>query len=416
MFGPSRWRWLRDVSRWHAVMIAIVMASLAGAAEPRRVELTSPLPYGPAPINYFSETDDDLIKQLQAKLDDGKLEFQPHAETGYLSDLLRALEIPVESQALVFSKTSVNQALIKPSTPRAIYFNDDVTVGWVPNAAAIEITLQDPAKGTVFYTLPQPVVTDKTEPADPPSIRFRRDGRCTACHISARTLNVPGHILSSFLTDSAGAPREGYSSINHATDYGQRWGGWYVTGRAPNLIHWGNLIGDAETQRHKQDPSFRGAVADLAPLVDLSRYPSAHSDIVALLVLNHQMHFDNLVNRVSFEHRLNRRSDAEEHLIRYALMQDEARLTGPVTGSTTFADVYQSRGPRDEHGRSLRELDLKTRLFKHGVSPLIASRSFQSLPDEVKVRLHRRLRDELSQRPEPTALEIVRQLIGDEPP
>ena len=352
MFGPSRWHWLCDVSRWPVVMSAIVMTSLAHGAEPRRVELSSPLPYGPAPINYFSETDDDPIKQLQTKLDDGKLEFQPRAETGYLLDLLRAMEIPVESQTLVFSKTSVNQALIKPSTPRAIYFNDDVTVGWVPNAAAIEITLQDPAKGTVFYTLPQPVVTDKTEPAAPPSIRFRRDGRCTACHISARTLNVPGHILSSFLTDPTGAPREGYASINHATDYGQRWGGWYVTGRAPNLVHWGNLIGDTETQRHKQDPSFRGAVADLAPLVDLSRYPSAHSDIVALLVLNHQMHFYNLVNRVSFEHRLNRRSDAEEHLVRYALMRDEARLTGPVTGSTKFPDVFENTSACDSTGIS----------------------------------------------------------------
>ena len=415
MFGPPRWRWLCDVRRWPVVMIAFVMTSFAGAAEPRRVELTSPLPYGPAPINYFSETEDDLIKQLQTKLDDGQLEFKPHVESGYLPDLLRALEISVESQALVFSKTSVNQALIKPSTPRAIYFNDDVTVGWVPGAAAIEITLQDPAKGTVFYTLPQPVVTDKTESADPPSIRFRRDGRCTACHISARTLNVPGHILSSFLTDSAGAPREGYSSINHATGYGQRWGGWYVTGRAPNLIHWGNLVGDAETQRHKQDPSFRGAVADLAPLVDLSRYPSAHSDIVALLVLNHQMHFDNLVNRVSFEHRLNRRSDAEEHLVRYALMQDEARLTGPVTGSTKFADVYQSRGPRDEQGRSLRELDLKTRLFKYDVSPLIASRSFQSLPDEVKSRLEGTMDAELAQRDDQSPREILRATLADWP-
>ena len=396
-------------------LLALTIAALvlfvdaAAAVEPTRVEITSSLPYGPAPINYFAESTDDVVARLQQRLDEQALSFEYRRDSGYLLDLLQALEVPVESQTLVFSKTSVNQPLTKPSSPRAIYFNDEVTVGWVPHSAAIEITLQDAEKGTVFYTLPQRTEDDTATP------KFRRDTRCTACHVSAKTLNVPGHILSSFLTDRRGQPREGFSSINHTTDFEKRWAGWYVSGLAPNLVHRGNLIGEDDATHHKTDPSFRGAVSDLAPLVDLKSYPTTHSDAVALLVLDHQMHFLNLVNRVRLEHRLNRRSDAEEQLVRYALMEDEAPLTGPITGSTKFAEVYQSLGPRDDQGRSLRQLDLTTKLFQHDLSPLLASRTFQSLPDEVKARLLKQMDDQLATRTDTTSRETARETIAGWP-
>lgn len=415
MIGVRCCRWLISLSPFW--MVFPFLLPVVQGTEPKTVEIGSSLPYGPAPINYFSELDDNFIQRLQTRLDNRELQFKPQAGTGYLLDLLHALAVPIESQTLVFSKTSVNQALIKPATPRAIYFNDEITVGWVPAAAAIEITFQDAIKGTVFYTLPQPVNlaendagADSNAP-DASTIRFRRDGRCIACHVSSRTLNVPGHILSSFLTDSKGQPREGYSSINHSTDFRQRWGGWYVTGRAPNLIHWGNLIGEDDVQRHKQDPGFRGIVEDLSSLVDLSQYPSHHSDAVALLVLNHQMHFYNLVNRVSFEHRLNRRSNAEELLVRYALMQDQAALAGPVSGSTRYAELFQAAGT-DASDRALRELDLKDRLFVNDLSPFILSSSFQSLPAEVKSRLYERLNSELVKRADPLAQRVLKAITA----
>ncbi len=393
-----------------AVFVMAFLICVARAAEPTPVEITSPLPYGSEPINYFAESPDDAIVRIQKRLDAGELSFENRKHSGHLLDLLQGLEVPVESQTLVFSKTSLNQPLIEPKNPRAIYFNDDVTIGWVPGAVAIEIALQDALKGTVFYTLP--VHRDEDEAAP---LRFRRDTRCTSCHVGARTLNVPGHIVGSFLTTASGQPREGFSSINHSTEIEKRWGGWYVSGRAPNLVHFGNLIGEEAAQRHKTEPSFRGAVEDLTTLINLERYPTSHSDAVALLVLNHQMHFYNLVNRVSFEHRLNRRSDAEAQLVRYALMEDEAPLIGPITGSTKFAEVYQSLGPRDKQGRSLRQLDLTTKLFKYSVSPLIASRSFVSLPGEVKTRLFRRMDDRLAARDDATPREIIRETIADWP-
>ena len=408
MRGPPSPRCLPRLAL--VVSVMFLLADFTSATEPTPVEITSPLPYGPDPINYFAESSDDAVIRLQKRLDAGELSFSNHKHSGHLLDLLQVLKVPVESQTLVFSKTSLNQPLIGPKNPRAIYFNDDVTIGWVPGAPAIEIALQDVQKGAVFYTLPVHRDENETSP-----LRFRRDTRCTSCHVGARTLNVPGHIVGSFLTTTNGQPREGFSSINHTTAIEKRWGGWYVSGRAPNLVHLGNLIGEADAEHHKDEPSFRGTAEDLTTLVDLQKYPTSHSDAVALLVLNHQMHFYNLVNRVSFEHRLNRRSDAEEQLVRYALMEDEVPLSGPLSGSTKFAEVYQLPGPRDEQNRSLRQFDLNTKLFNYGVSPLIVSRSFQSLPVEVKARLYKQMDDRLAARKDATPREIVRETLADWP-
>ena len=188
-----------------------------------------------------------------------------------------------------------------------------------------------------------------------------------------------------------------------------------MSGRTPNLVHRGNLIGEDDATRHKTEPAYRGAVSELATLVDLKSYPTAHSDAVALLVLDHQMYFLNLVNRVRLEHALSRRSDAEEQLVRYALMEDETPLTGPITGSTKFAEIYQSLGRRDDQGRSLRQLDLTTRLFQHDLSPLLASPSFQSLPDVVKARLLRKIDDQLATRTDTASREIARETIAGWP-
>ncbi len=414
MIGPRR---LCRVSQLvHAVAAFVFLIATAIADEPTSIEITAPLPYGRAPIDYHTESTDDAVAHLQRRLDARDFTFTATDRSGYLLELLKVLNVSTDSQLLVFSKTSVHQSIIGPKTPRAIYFNDDVTVGWVPGAPVIEIAVQDTQRGTVFYALPQPLEDNLSDEVSAElTTKFRRDTRCIACHISTRTLNVPGHIVGSFITAANGQPREGFSSISHSTDFAKRWGGWFVSGRAAGLVHLGNLIGPEDARRHQEDPAHRGVVDDLAPLVDLKHYPTPHSDVVALLVFDHQMQFYNLVNRVSFEHRLNRRSDAEERLVRYALMLDETPLAGPVTGATKFAERYQSLGSRDKQGRSLRELDLKTRLFNFNLSPLILSQSFQSLPDDVRLRLYRRIDEQLAQRPDATSREIVRELIADWP-
>jgi hypothetical protein len=372
------------------LLVIFLMATDLCGEEPLRVVITDPLPYRSMPVNYFGDESDDVVARLKHRLAAGEATLTQREPAGYLLDLLKILEIPLESQSLVFSKTSVHQRLISPKKPRAIYFNDDASVGWVPGAPVLEIAAQDPVKGTMFYTLAQP---GPGEDDINKTIELQREERCITCHVSTATLNVPGHLLRSFVVNDRGEPQNGFSPVTQATPFERRWGGWYVTGEADRVVHLGNLFGPKDAVQHEQDASFRGTVTDLSPLVDLTSYPSTNSDIVALLVLQHQLQFYNLVTRVQFEHQFDRHSDAEERLASYALMEDEANLPGPVKGSTEYPKWYQSIGSRDANGRSLRDLDLITKLFRHGLSPLVRSRSFQHLPSDVKARLWSRFRE-----------------------
>lgn len=373
------------------VLPVMLIAAGIGTAAPletsgkpavRTIKIGDAVPYGQQPIDYFGPATNDPIARLDRRLKAGKARLRYRARDGYLQSLLKVLKIPVSSQLLVFSKTALNQHLIGPKNPRAIYFNDTVYVAWVPGASSMEISAVDSRKGALFYTLGQ---SDQKPP------RFHREENCLTCHAGATTLRVPGHMVRSFLTNRLGMPLVGFSRITHATDISKRWGGWYVTGLSGKLVHSGNLIGAADNERHKKDPGFYRNLTDLKPYVDVARRLSAHSDIVAHLVLDHQSHGHNLITRVGFEARLGRLSDAEDRLVRYLLFQDEAPLTVPVRGMSGYAQWFVRQGPRDVRGRSLREFDLKTRLFRYRLSFLIYSASFDHLPPEVKARIYRRL-------------------------
>jgi hypothetical protein len=364
-----------------------VILFLGGSAiggEIRTIDITEPLPYKASPIDYFGTETTDAVNQLRSRIVRREVTIRARDSSGYLLDMLQALNVPLESQTLVFSRSSLQEHLIHPKNPRAIYFNDEVAVGYIPGAPVLEITAQDPQKGAIFYTVPQP---DQSVPGG--AIVFHREERCLECHASTATMNVPGYLLRSFQVDEFGEreAQSEYAEVTHAVPYKSRWGGWYVTGQTKNLIHGGNLFGNDDAERHEKEPLFRGTMADLSSLVDLKNYPSKHSDIVALMVLEHQLRFYDLVTRVHYEHRLGMRSDAEERLARYALLEDEAPMPGPAQGSTNFSWLYQSTGCRDRQGRSLRDLNLKTRLFENRLSPLVRSRAFQGLPNDVKSRL-----------------------------
>ena len=85
------------------------------------------------------------------------------------------------------------------------------------------------------------------------------------------------------------------------------------------------------------------------------------------------------------------------------LVVDEARpagvaapLTAPVAGTSNFAAEFMSRGPRDSKGRSLRELDLKTRLMRYPMSYLIYTEFFNELEPPIKEYLYRRIKEVLT--------------------
>jgi hypothetical protein len=219
-------------------------------------------------------------------------------------------------------------------------------------------------------------------------------------------MGVPGHLVRSFVTDESGAVDivTGVSQVNHRTPLADRWGGWYVSGEHGNQVHRGNLIGKAAFERQGTEPNYLGNVTNLTQFFDSSRYPSAQSDIVALMVLEHQTHLHNFITRLNYAATLaleqyghvNYLKSATQAFLRYLLFTEEIPLTAPIQGSTEYADWFVQQAPKDRQGRSLRDFDLQTRLFKHPCSYLIYSDAFDSLPDEMKALIYQRLWDILT--------------------
>lgn len=373
------------------VLLTVRLVSAAEPPQPRRVSLDDPLPYGQQPIDYHGAESNDAIARLNRRLQAGEVRLERNDGTGYLRSVLQKLDVPVASQVLVFSKTALHRRLVGPDNPRAVYFNDETYVAWTPGSGELEVSALDPRKGAVFYTLSQ---------YRSASLHFERDRRCLTCHAGSSTLGVPGYRKRSVRTDKRGRPLVGYSALSHTKPLSRRWGGWYVTGTHGKQRHLGNFAGNEHADHDRAIPADGANVTDLSSQFGTDRYPSPHSDIVAHLVLDHQVRGQNLLIRVGQEHRLGRRSDAEDRLLRYLLFVDEAPLQAPVRGTSGFAAWFEQQGPRDAQGRSLRDFDLEERLFKYRLSYLVYSPAFKGLPDEVKQRVYRRLWDALHGRDE----------------
>lgn len=341
----------------------------------------SPVPYNQAPIDYEGPDANDPVARLIERLRERPDLLLAQGKQGYLKSVLQALDVPVSSQLLVYSKSSAQARLITPETPRAIYFNDEVYVGWVPESKVIEISSVDPHKGGMFYRLEQN--------SQPPTIT--RDASCLLCHITSSTLRVPGHVVRSFLTDTQGQMLHGYSRITHDTPHPQRFGGWYITGEVGAQPHLGNLVGRVHETQRQADPAFRNDIPHAGEFASLAGYLSPHSDAVAHQVLIHQSHGHNLITRLNYEARLNQELSALEPLVRYLVFADEAPWPKPMTGSTKYADWFQKQWAPDSEDRSLRQLNLQTRLFEYRLSYLIETRSFRSLPEQPRNQVLRRI-------------------------
>ncbi len=376
--------------------------------------------YERPPIDYLHASVHDHVAQLQQRLESGEATLDFDEQSGYLPSVLRALEISPSSQLLVFSKTSFQLARISPRRPRAIYFNDNTYIGWVQRGDVIEVSSVDPQQGAVFYTLSQ-------KPSEQP--RFERQTHnCLVCHGSSHTQGVPGHFVRSVFPDRSGQPvlSAGTFRTDFTSPLRERWGGWYVTGTHGAQRHMGNVtVGAGHTSadqagQHGADPipldvEAGANVIDLKPLLNISPYLTPHSDLVALMVLEHQTAAHNGITAANYSARMTRRDalimnealqrdaqyESESTQRRYAaaaekmldvlLLVNEAPLTEPVAGTSEFARHFQQLGPVDRQGRSLRALDLKTRLFRYPCSYLIYSGSFAALPPEVRDRVLQRL-------------------------
>ena len=398
----------RSSLRWVPVFVAAVIGAFADCG------LIEAQDFEREPINYATAPTNNAVSRLQSRLDEGITQLQRDDRRGYLDSVLRALDVPISSQTLVFSKTSLQRHRIAPRTPRAIYFNDEVYVGFCQHGDVLEFSADDPMLGAVFYTLNQ-------DAADAPKLT-RQNDNCLLCHGSSSTRGVPGHLIRSVYVDTMGLPvlSMGTHRVDHTSPIDKRWGGWYVTGTHGNQTHLGNLVVSNARQAEPVDNAAGQNVTELTTKFKTTAYLSPHSDLVALMVLEHQIEAKNLLTRANFQTRealhaeagLNkdlgeveghrwestntRIKNACEALVKYMLFCDEATLTAKMRGTTSFADEFSKRGPCDRQGRSLRDFDLERRLFKYPCSYLIYSRSFDELPSEAKHMVLQRLWEILS--------------------
>jgi hypothetical protein len=376
---------------WGSLVALAVVAFVVSAADAqRRFAFSASRDH--AAIAYTSAPTTDAVAALNGRLDAGALRLPFEPVSGYLRGVLRALDIPVESQMLVFSQTSLQGPQISYHNPRAVYFNDTASVGWVRGGDLLEVAVHDPRQGVIFYAL------DQTET---PAPRFRRDDSCLACHLSWETLAVPGLMVQSVhpLRDDRSYV-VGFTTI-HGSPFEQRWGGWWVTGDHGGAPHLGNVpVMPADMGKSKL-ATPTAVLPSVEGQFDLRGFPSAHSDVVAQLVLAHQAQMTNLITRAGWEGRVaavepgtaahERVQEAVQELVDYMLFVHEAPLAGPVRGSSGFAQVFAARGPRDRQGRSLREFDLRTRLFRYPLSYMIYTDAFEALPTDVKSAVYARL-------------------------
>jgi hypothetical protein len=263
-----------------------------------------------------------------------------------------------------------------------VYFNDRVAVGWVRDGEILEVAAQDATQGTIFYSLEQ---------APSPRPALARDDKCLACHLSWDTRGVPGTmVLTTFPRRSDLEYANGFA-IDHSAALPERWGGWFVTGtRVPDSMANLELIQpNWPPDGARPVPSQRS----LDGVFDHRSYPTPFSDVVALMVLEHQVHATNLITRAGWEHRIQSPHVglAIDELVDYLLFVDEAPLPHPIRGSSGFAERFAATGPRDRKGRSLRELDLERRLMRYPLSYMIYSPGFAGLPLDVQRLVRARL-------------------------
>jgi len=399
------------MTRWFVIVAASwTLALTALAGQGRRPQYPGTLDQHPA-IDYRGTVPADPMTALQAELASGAAPLAFDGRQGFLRALLARLDVPVESQILLFSKTGIQHPFTDPEHPRALYFNDRVVVGYIAGAPVIETASHDARQGVIFQTV--------TQNASGPA-QIARPDRCLTCHVSANSLDVPGILVRSMFTDATGRtrPQLGSFLVDHRTPLDQRWGGWYVTGTHGTARPLGNaMVTDSLTPETAVNATTLNRTA-LDARVDASGYPVAASDLVALLVFDHQGRAMNLLTRLGWEARAaaaESRLDLSTGELRelveetadYLLFVDEAALVSPVQGVTGFARAFSERGPRDRQGRSLREFDLRSRLFRYRCSYMIYSPAFDALPAEAKAALYARMHQVLVARDDREVMAIL---------
>lgn len=364
------------IALWCAFLVTIPLhsAELLGIDDPSQ--------------GYYTRTPRDRFTRFLADLDAGRRRIDQSGELPRLTSLLRELDIPVSSQILVYSVTSLQKELISPRRPRALYFNDDTYVGHVPGGR-IEVISLDPELGGIFY------ISDAMRPGKGAS--FQRSEDCMTCHAPRHMEHIPGLVIESVVPGMTGGGERAFrrQQSGHGIPLEHRFGGYHVTG-ATSLYsrHWGNLLLERTAGAVRERPIALGE------LFDLAHYPAQTSDALAQLLHEHQVGFVNRALRTGYRTRaLMQASGGDDgkcaaeletmahELVRYILFADEVPLPpGGLDSDPAFRSAFLSNAKR-VNGIGLKDLDGQTRLLRHRCSYMIDSPAFTGLPAPLKARV-----------------------------
>jgi hypothetical protein len=391
-----RWRrWLAAAGCLYTLVVVSARIDAQRAGAFRGSTEDPAIKYSTAPLN-------NVVADVNRRIQDGAVQLTFEGRGGYLRSTLEALQIPVDSQLLVFSRASLQGKQIDEKNPRAVYFTDRVALGWVRDGDLLEVAAHDETEGVVFYTLDQ-----RPEAPSPP--QFKRAFICLGCHMAGDTLGVPGFLMFSTTRPD---PAQGFSLprfVDQTDPLERRFGGWFVTGSTGSAKHMGNEATALDGRASRELMSVDG-------LFDADGYRTLSSDIVAHLVFTHQIGMTNLLTRAGWQARVadptlhppySAAPGEEERIalmmkgvasevVDHLLFIDEAALPDRVRGQSGFAERFTALGPRDRNRRSLYELDLTRRLMKYPCSYLIYSPAFDALPPRAKNPIYQRLWDVLS--------------------
>ena len=369
--------------------------------------------YERAPIHYNETEADTMVTRRFAEMKEGG-KFATGSDRDILEALLEEFDVPVESQVLVYSKTSAQNSRISPRTPRAIYFSDNLYMGWV-QGGEIEVASFDEKLGMVFHL----VKLTTREPNRPP--KLVRERSCLNCHAGSSNRNFPGVMVRSVFPQESGQPlfQAGTFHTRHDSPIEERWGGWYVTGQVEEAEHMGNCL--AEGTRLGSDVTLEkmteGELTSLDELFDAEPYlHGGRSDVVALMMLEHQVGMHNML----IEANLTTRSTLHRHremqkafgespdaplsetnqrildniatrVLEQMLYVEEVSLPGGVEGDSSFQVAFAENEVKSEDGRSLKDFRLYERLMKYRCSHLIYSDAFAHLPEEIRTLILEKL-------------------------
>ena len=349
----------------------------------------SKLDYKAPPHSYWERPPQDAVTAALAKIQSGELKVDTSSDRAFVASLLGALKVPVSSQLLVYSATSMQSGIINPRNPRALYFNDEIYVGFVPGGL-VEIMGVDPELGGVFY------IFDKPQPGQLP--RTDRSTRCFNCHAGSATMRIPGLLAESVAPIISGASYENYrrDEQGHQIPLADRFGGWHVTSAKP--------FGETKANIFARSDGSGVKIVKVKPgeMWDIEKHLLPSSDILPHLIHEHQIGFDNQVIHAAYlareigdkgrtptladDKRLNEKATA---LVRYILFTDEAKLPpSGIAGDEKYAADFLSNKKASGTGLSLKDLDLKTRMFKHRCSYMLYTPQWQKLPAMIKNRVY----------------------------